>query len=102
MSCVNRKDCPTIRPNLTLLAIIEIHLALPYVAGVWQAHGMANWKVGAAVMCSKDYDYMKQGMKGIIIESQGSWTVNRVISYSDGAKKLTISENDIEKHFVQI
>ena len=63
---------------------------------------MANWKVGAAVMCSKDYDSMKQGMKGIIIESQGSWTVNWVISYLDGAKKLTISENDIEKHFVQI
>lgn len=102
MSCVNHKDCPTIRPNLTPFASIEIHSALPYVAGVWQAHGMANWKVGAAVMCSKDYDYMKQGMKGIIIESQGSWTVNWVISYSDGAKKLTISENDIEKHFVQI
>ena len=102
MSCVNRKDCPSIGANLTRLAAMEIHSALPYVAGVWQAHGMANWKVGAAVMCSKDYDYMKQGMKGIIIESQGSWTVNWVISYSDGAKKLTISENDIEKHFVQI
>ena len=102
MSCVNRKDCPTIRPNLTLLAIIEIHLALPSAAHVWDARGMANWKIGSALMCSKDYGDCKQGMKGIIIESQGSWTVNWVISYSDGAKKLTISDNDIGKHFVLI
>ena len=53
-------------------------------------------------MCSKDYGDCEQGMKGIITESHGSWTVDWVISYSDGAKKLTISENDIGKHFAQI
>jgi hypothetical protein len=102
LSCGNRKDCPTIRPNLTPLAIIEIHLALPSAARVWDARGMANWRVGAPVMCSKDYGDCNQGFKGIIIESRGSWTVEWVISYSDGAKQLTISENNIGKHFVLI
>lgn len=102
MSCVNRKDCPTIGANLTRLAAMEIHFALPSAAGVWHARGMANWKIGSALMCSKDYGDCEQGMKGIITESHGSWTVDWVISYSDGAKKLTISENDIGKHFVQI
>ena len=103
MSYVNRKDCPTIRPNLTLLAIIEIHLALPYVAGVWQAHGMANWKTGSALICIKDYDGMKQGDKGVIVAlSEGFFSNTYDISYKDGAKKCTYRGSEMDKYFAQI
>jgi hypothetical protein len=63
---------------------------------------MANWKIGTALMCSKDYEVMKQGMKGIIIEEFGMFSVNWVISFQDGAKKCSCKGEDMDKYFVQI
>ena len=53
-------------------------------------------------MCSKDYEVMKQGMKGIIIEEFGMFSVNWVISFQDGAKKCSCKGEDMDKYFVQI
>lgn len=103
MSCVNRKDCPTIGANLTRLAAMEIHSALPSVAGVRHARGMANWKTGSALICIKDYDGMKQGDKGVIIAlSEGFFSNTYDISYKDGAKKCTYRGSEMDKYFAQI
>ena len=103
LSCVNRKDYPSIRPNLTLLAIIEIHLALPSAARMWDARGMANWKTGSALICIKDYDGMKQGDKGVIVAlSEGFFSNTYDISYKDGAKKCTYRGSEMDKYFAQI
>jgi hypothetical protein len=59
---------------------------------------MANWKIGSAVMCTKDYNDFKQGMKGVIIEEFGMMSYNWVISFRDGAGKVTIRGEDMDKH----
>jgi hypothetical protein len=90
-------------PFPSVLDLAElVHAYLSESARLWHYSGMANWKIGSALMCSKDYDGMKQGMKGIIIEEFGMMSYNWVISYLDGAKKLTCKGDDMDKYFVQI
>ena len=49
-------------------------------------------------MCTKDYNDFKQGMKGVIIEEFGMMSYNWVISFRDGAGKVTIRGEDMDKH----
>ena len=72
------------------------------MARKWHAYGMADWKIGAEVMCFKDYGDCKQGMKGIIIAWEGSWHPEATISYRDGAGKVKIKKDYIGDHFTQI
>ncbi len=54
-------------------------------------------------MCTKDYsNSMKQGTKGVIIEEFGMMSYNWVISYRDGAEKVTIRGEDMDKFFALI
>jgi len=71
---------------------------------MWQDLGMANWKLGAAVMCTNDYhqndeNNFKQGMKGVIVDEYNTmFTWRFTISFRDGAGKVTIPGDDMDKH----
>ena len=65
---------------------------------------MANFKVGSALMCIKDYNNsMKQGVTGVVIkENTGFLTWDFDISYLEGREKICVKGADMEKYFVII
>jgi hypothetical protein len=101
MSCVNHKDCPTIRPNLTPFASIEIHLALPSAAGVWHARGMADWKIGDKVISIADGHLMKKNVKGEITHRYETFfNIEFTISYVDffnNPGTMRVNQDDMER-----
>ena len=74
------------------------------MAGVWHARGMANYKVGTALVCIKDYGKIKQGESGAIVKEDNTvWSGSTWhLSFVEGSKKESCKHADMEKHFVII
>ena len=65
---------------------------------------MANYKVGTALVCIKDYGKIKQGESGAIVKEDNTvWSGSTWhLSFVEGSKKESCNQDDMEKHFVII
>jgi hypothetical protein len=75
------------------------------VARMWHDSGMAKYKVGTALVCTKDFGKIKQGEKGAIVKevpysffSGSDW----YLSFNEGKTTEICPDDKMDPHFVII